>query len=297
MARKYPPLHLFSIFEAAARHENFKQASEELFLTPSAISHQIKSLEEFIGFELFQRKSRGVQLNAAGEMYLNYVRQGLDSFELGTQKVISKYSSPALKISTFSTLASHVVIPQLGHFQNAHPEIDIRIETSTDMRDLRYEDYDIALRIGQGSWPGVEAKVLFEIYITPVCSPEFAAKHNLTDLAQISQVPLIDLSNMDDVWRRWSQRVGIDEITSQEHLAFNNYDYAMRAAEQGLGLALAMLPIESQAIKSGKLVAPFAVRTKYEQDMYAVYRSEDKTRHDIRCFLDWLIDSPQLQTN
>ena len=101
MARKYPPLHLLSIFEAAARHENFKQASEELFLTPSAISHQIKSLEEFIGFELFQRKSRGVQLNAAGEMYLNYVRQGLDSFELGTQKVISKYSSPALKISTF----------------------------------------------------------------------------------------------------------------------------------------------------------------------------------------------------
>ena len=294
MAKKYPPLHLLSIFEAAARHENFKLASEELFLTPSAISHQIKSLEEFIGFELFQRKSRGVTLNAAGEMYLNYVQQGLSSFELGTKKVISKYSSPALKISTFSTLASHVVIPQLGHFQNAHPEIDIRIETSTDMRDLRYEDYDIALRIGQGSWPGVDAKVLFEIYITPVCSPEFAKKHNLKSLSQLNEVPLIDLSNMDDVWQRWSQQVGIAEVKSQEHLAFNNYDYAMRAAEQGLGLALAMIPIENQALKSGRLIAPFAQRAKYEQDMYAVYRSEDKNRHDIRCFLDWLIASPQL---
>lgn len=294
MAKKYPPLHLLSIFEAAARHENFKLASEELFLTPSAISHQIKSLEEFIGFELFQRKSRGVTLNAAGEMYLNYVQQGLSSFELGTKKVISKYSSPALKISTFSTLASHVVIPQLGHFQNAHPEIDIRIETSTDMRDLRYEDYDIALRIGQGSWPGVDAKVLFEIYITPVCSPEFAKKHNLKSLSQLNEVPLIDLSNMDDAWQRWSQQVGVAEVKSQEHLAFNNYDYAMRAAEQGLGLALAMIPIENQALKSGRLIAPFAQRAKYEQDMYAVYRSEDKNRHDIRCFLDWLIASPQL---
>ena len=296
MARKYPPLHLLSIFEAAARHENFKLASEELFLTPSAVSHQIKSLESFIGFPLFQRKSRGVTLNAAGEMYLNYIQQGLTSFEQGTQKVISKYSSPVLKISTFSTLASHVVIPRLGEFQNAHPEIDIRIETSTDMRDLRYEDYDIALRIGEGSWPGVISKVLFEIYITPVCSPEFAEKHNLTDIAQIHKVPLIDLSNMDDVWLRWSHKTGVAEIKSKEHLAFNNYDYAMHAAEQGLGLALAMLPIENQALKSGKLVAPFNVSTKYDQDMYAVYRNEDKDRHDIRCFLDWLTASPQLKS-
>ena len=294
MAKSVPPLHLLSIFEAAARLQNFKLASEELFITPSAVSHQIKSLESFVGFELFLRKSRGVELNKAGELYLKYVQQGLASFELGTKKVMAKYSSPSLKISTFSTLASHVVIPQLGHFQNAHPEIDIRIETSTDMSDLRYEDYDLALRIGQGSWPGVESEVLFEIHIAPVCSPEFAAKYNLSTLDQIAHVPLIDMSSMDNIWQRWSKRVGISEIQSKEHLAFNNYDYSMRAAEQGLGLALAMLPLENHAIKTGKLVTPFNIESKYDHDLCAVYRAEDKQRHDIKCFLDWLKSSPHL---
>jgi LysR family glycine cleavage system transcriptional activator len=294
MARKYPPLHLLSIFEAAARLENFKAASEELFITPSAVSHQVKALEEFVGFELFQRKSRGVKLNKAGAMYLKYIQQGLQSFEQGTKKVVSKYSSPALKISTFSTLASHVVIPQLGHFQNAHPDVDIRIETSTDMTDLRYEDYDLALRIGRGSWPGVETKVLFELYITPVCSPEFASKYQLTSLEQVKDVPLIDLSSMDNIWQRWSKRIGIEEFESSEHLAFNNYDYAMRAAEQGLGLGLAMLPLENHAIRKGKLITPFDTLIKYDQDLCAVYRTEDKDKHDILCFLDWLQSSPHL---
>ncbi len=294
MAKKYPPLHLLSIFEAAARLESFKLASEELFITPSAVSHQIKSLEEHIGFELFQRKSRGVKLNKAGEFYFQYIQQGLASFETGTKKVISKYSSPILKISTFSTLASHIVIPQLGHFQNAHPDIDIRVETSTDMTDLRYEDYDLALRIGQGSWPGVEIRKLFELFITPVCSPEFAEKHQLKDLSQIQNVPLIDMSNLDNIWPRWSHKMSIPRIEPSNHLAFNNYDYAMQAAAEGLGLALAMLPIENYAIKTGRLVCPFDAQTKYDQDLYAVYRTEDSHRHDIQCFLDWLQSSPNL---
>ena len=152
------------------------------------------------------------------------------------------------------------------------------------MRDLRYEDYDIALRIGEGSWPGVISNVLLRFLLHQYGSPEFAEKHNLSDVSKISSVPLIDLSNMDDVWTRWSQKVGIAEIQSQDHLAFNNYDYAMHAAEQGLGLALAMLPIENDALRSGKLIAPFNLTAKYDQDMYAVYRNEDKDRHDIRWF-------------
>jgi len=295
MAKKHPPLHLLTIFEAAARLQSFKLASEELFITPSAVSHQVKSLEQHLGFELFVRQSRGVKLNKAGEFYLKFIQEGLTKFELGTQKVISKFSSPILKISTFSTLASHVVIPQLGHFQNAHPSLDIRIETSTDMTDLRYEDYDLALRIGEGSWPGVETRMLFELFITPVCSPEFADKYDLTDPEQIHEVPLIDISSMENIWQRWSEKVGLPTVESTNHLAFNNYDYALQAAQQGLGLALAVLPIENLAIKTGRLVRPFDLQTKYDQDLYGVYRAEDKNNHDIQCFLDWLQSSPNLQ--
>ncbi len=126
MSYKLPPIHLLVIFEAAARLESFKAASDELFLTPSAISHQIKSLEEYLGFELFQRKSRGVAMNPAGKMYLQHAQQGLLAIEQGTKKVIHRYSSPTLKISCFTTLASNIIIPPIGAFQAEHPEIDIR---------------------------------------------------------------------------------------------------------------------------------------------------------------------------
>ena len=150
MAKHLPPLHLVTIFEAAARLQSFKLASEELFITPSAVSHQIKALEAFIGFELFVRKTRGVELNQAGKFYLHFVQQSLDTLILGTKKLTSKYSSPSLKISTFPSMASNVIIPQLSLFQDAHPDVDIVIETGMNITNLRYEDCDLALRIGRG---------------------------------------------------------------------------------------------------------------------------------------------------
>lgn len=297
MAKKLPALHLLSIFEAAARLENFKLASKELFITPSAVSHQIKSLEEFLGFELFQRKSRGVSLNAAGTMYLHYVEQGLELFELGTKKITNKFSSPTLKISTFPTMASNVIIPQLAMFQDAHPDIDIRIETGMNVTDLRYDDYDLALRIGKGDWPGVIVKKILDLKVNAVCSSAFAEKHQLTSLDQIDKIPLIDLSNMDNIWQTWTQALGLPKKNYQHKLTFNNYDSSLLAAEQGLGLALAIMPIEKLLIQRKLLITPFEQETPFNQGLYAVYRDEDKDRHDIHCFLNWLIKSPNLQVS
>lgn len=296
MSKKLPALHLLNIFEAAARLENFKLAAKELFITPSAVSHQIKSLEEFLGFELFQRKSRGVSLNAAGIMYLHYVEQGLALFELGTKKITNKFSSPTLKISTFPTMASNVIIPQLGLFQEAHPDIDIRIETGMNVTDLRYEDYDLALRIGQGDWPGVEVQKILDLRVNAVCSPEFAKKHQLSEPEQINNIPLIDLSNMDNIWQSWSQALGLPKKNYKHKLTFSNYDSSLLAAEQGLGLALAIMPIEKLLIQRKLLISPFKQEAPFQQALYAVYRKEDKDRHDIHCFLNWLIKSPNLET-
>lgn len=296
MSKKLPALHLFSIFEAAARLENFKLAAEELFITPSAVSHQIKSLETFLGFELFQRKSRGVCLNAAGKMYLHYIEQGIDLFELGTKKIINKFSSPTLKISTFPTMTSNVIIPQLGLFQDAHPDVEIRIETGMNLTDLRYEDYDLAIRIGKGDWPGVKIQKLLDLKVEAVCTAEFAKKHQLTSPEQISQVPLIDLSNMDNIWQKWTHAQGLIKKNYEHKLTFSNYDSSLLAAEQGLGLALAIMPIENLLIKRKLLISPFEQQAPYNQALYAVYRDEDKDRHDIHCFLNWLINSPNLKT-
>jgi LysR family glycine cleavage system transcriptional activator len=295
MSNKLPALHLFGIFEAAARHENFKQAANELFITPSAVSHQIKALETFLGFELFQRKSRGVTLNAAGKVYLNYVQQGIDKLEQGTKVVRNKFSSPSLKISTFPTMSSNVIIPQLSHFQQKHPDINIRIETGIDVTDLRYDDCDLAIRVGRGDWPGVIVKKLLSLTAHAVCTAGFAKKHKLSSPEQISQVPLIDLANMDNVWRTWAEAMKLPEMQYQHKLTFNNYDSSLQAAEQGLGLALAIMPIEHSLIDRNLLILPFEEGASFQQSLYAVYREEDKDCQDIHCFLDWLINSNNLK--
>jgi len=294
MAKKLPPLHLFNIFEASARHESFKLASEELFITPSAVSHQIKTLEEHLGFALFNRKSRGVNLNSAGKMYLKYVQQSLELLEQGTKAVKRKFLSPSLKISTFSTMATNVILPQLGLFQAAHPEIGIRIETGLDITDFRYEDFDLAIRVGHGDWPDVEKQKLLEIKVAALCSKSFAEKYKLTSIEQINEVPLIDLTSMDNIWQTWATAMGIKETNFNHNLTFNDYDSTLHAAEQGLGLCLALMPIESSLISRSILINPFNLTIPFGRSLYAVYRKGDNDRHDIQCFLNWLVTSPNL---
>ncbi|GLX76956.1 transcriptional regulator [Thalassotalea insulae] len=296
MAKKRPPLHLLSIFEASARLESFKLASQELFITPSAVSHQIKSLEEFVGFPLFVRKSRGVQLNSAGKLYLSYVQQCFELLEKGTKAIERKFAKPHLKISTFSTMATNVILPQLGLFQNAHPDIGIRIETGINITDFRYEDFDLAIRIGHGDWSNVEVRKLFDIDIAALCSPEFAQKYQLTSMEQINEVPLIDLTSMDNIWQMWADATGIKANNFNHNLTFNNYEASLGAAEQGLGLCLALMPIESSLVKRRLLINPFGTKISFGRALYAVYRHEDKERHDIQCFLNWLVKSPNLLT-
>jgi len=295
MAKKdLPPLHLLSIFEASARHESFKLASQELFITPSAVSHQIKSLEEYLGFPIFVRKSRGVKLNNAGKMYLDFIQQSLKLLEQGTKAVKRKHLSPNLKISTFPTMATNVIIPQLGYFQNAHPEIGIRIEAGLDVADLRYEDFDLALRVGTGDWPNVAMTKLLDIKVAALCTKAFAEKHKLESLEQIKEVPLIDLTSMKNVWQTWAQATGVKDTNFHHNLTFSNYEDSLHAAEQSLGMCLALLPIENSLIKRNILFNPFNTTIEFGRSLYAVYREEDKDRHDIQCFLKWLVKSPNL---
>lgn len=295
MAAKIPPVHLLTLFEAAARLESFKRASEELFITPSAISHQMRTLEEHLGFELFQRKSRGVSLNSAGRMYLHYIQQGLEAFEQGTKKVKHKYSAPSLKISCFSTLATNIIIPQMGAFQESHPEIDIRIETGNQVADLRYDDIDLAIRVGAGNWPNVIVTKISDVEIAAVASKSFIEKYKLRKIKDVSKAPLIDMTMMDDVWKRWASSLKLYDISLKRSITFSDYDSSIRAAVQGLGLALAMFPIEKTHEDNGLLVRAFHENIPFPDSIYAVYREEDKDRHDIQCFLNWLRQSPSLQ--
>jgi len=301
MARKLPPLHLLHLFEAAGRNVSFKKAAEELFLTPSAISHQIKSLEENLGITLFTRQARGVKLTVAGTSYLTVIQEVFQKLDQGTTGLKKQYSSQSLRIATFSTLASNIIIPRLSLFQQTFPEIELNIETSAELIDLRYDEVDIALRLGKGDWPGVISEKIFDLQVSPMCSPAFAQKHKLTSISQITRVPLIKWSNIGDAWSTWAKDVGLTELTLHSSLSLGSYDAGIQAAQQGLGLALGALPLENSALKNRQLVKPFDEQIQFEQSCYAVYLPQDKQRQDISVFLRWFkqqVESPAvLQMN
>ncbi|TLU67513.1 LysR family transcriptional regulator [Thalassotalea litorea] len=288
MARKLPPAHLLVVFEAAGRHQSFKKASAELFITPSAVSHQIRSLEEFLGFELFQRDKRGVSLNAAGQSYLNVVSMSLQKLEHATRQLQNRFQSNTLKISTFPSLSRNIILPKLASFQQQNPSLDIRIETSMNLLDLRYEDIDLAFRIGAGEWPDVAVEKIMDVEIIAVCSMSFKEQNQLTDVSQITDVPLIDLAGFDNIWGNWSKAVGNGRLKVLPKLTFNDYDASLQAAEQGLGIALAMTPIENYLLKSKILVDPFNLKADFPMSLYAVYRDADRQNHDIQTFISWV---------
>jgi LysR family glycine cleavage system transcriptional activator len=295
MARKLPPLHLLHLFEAAGRNLSFKKASEELFLTPSAISHQIKALEENLGITLFTRQARGVKLTVAGTSYLAVVQEIFEKLDQGTTQLKKQCFSQSLRIATFSTLASNIIIPRLGLFQHTFPELKLNIETSTDLIDLRYNEFDIALRLGKGDWPGVISEKIFDLQVSPMCSPTFAQKHKLTSVSQIPHVPLIKLSSIEDGLSRWAKNVGLTGLELNSSLSLGSYDAVIQAAQQGLGLALGALPLENSALSNGQLVKPFKEQIQFEQSCYAVYLPQDKQRQDISVFLQWFkqqVESP-----
>ncbi len=287
MARKLPPLHLLHLFEAAGRQGSFKKAGEELHLTPSAISHQIKALEEQLGVTLFNRLTRGVNLTSAGKNYLAVVQEVFHTLDHGTTALKQRFSSPALRLSTFPSISSNIIIPKLSFFQQQFPDIELRLDTGVNLVDLRYEEIDLAIRLGPGDWTGVIAEKLFDIEVTPMCSPEFAEKYQLSDIEQISQVPLLSLSMMEEGWSTFTQAVGMNAVNPSSGLSLGTYDAVIQSAQQGLGLALGALPIENPAIKKGLLVRPFKEKIQFPHACFAVYRPQDKQRRDISAFLNW----------
>lgn len=291
MARQLPPLHLLQLFEAAGRHSSFKKAAEELFLTPSAISHQIKSLENHLDITLFKRATRGVKLTSAGEKYMVTVQEIFHLLDHGTSSLKREFSSPAqstlLRISTIPTIASNIIIPNLGLFQQQFPSVELQIETSMELIDLRYDDFDLALRLGDGDYPGVISEKIFDLQVTPLCSPEFAKKHNLSTVEQIGTVPLIQYTDMINSWSQWADAIGIANANLKSSLSLGSYDAVIQAGQQGLGLVLGAIPLENLALKSGSLVQPFKEINDFSPKCVAVYHPRDKERTDIHSFIGW----------
>src|SRR4249919_517668 len=178
MVRRLPPLNALKAFEAAARHESFTRAAEELFVTQGAVSHQVKALEIELGIKLFNRERQRLIITEAGRDYLTVLRDAFDRMAVGTERLIQRQSAGVLTVSTSPDFAAKWLVHRLGRFAEAHPGIDLRVSATLHHVDFAREDVDLAVRHGDGNWPGLDVVRLSSEQLFPVCSPKLLAGRN-----------------------------------------------------------------------------------------------------------------------
>jgi len=263
--RRLPPLLSLRAFEAAAAHLSFQRAALELSVTPSAISHQVRSLEDTLGQPLFRRLTRQLALTPAGQRLFDDLRTGFDVLEAGIDRLRRPPASQTVTLTTNTAFAACWVLPRMEAFRNACPGIELRLHASDTLVDLARGDADIAIRSGRGQWPGLVSRELMPERYAPLCSP-------MLGLKRVADLPKHQLIHCDwqphalapALWPRWFREAGIAQPKSPgggamraPALSFSDESHAMLAALGGHGVALLSLTLSAPEIGSGALVQPF----------------------------------------
>ncbi|KGJ12326.1 LysR family transcriptional regulator [Paracoccus versutus] len=284
-----PPLAALRAFEAVARHLSFTRAAEELGMTQAAVSYQIRLLEERLATPLFLRKPRGIVLTETGALF---ARPTIDAFDMLREAYAdpSADSVSTLSISTVPTFAGAWLSPRLGKFQMNHPNLAVRLETADNLVDFGREDITVAIRAGEGGWPGLEAHCLMPIEYTPMLSPELAKKHELREPADLLKLPLLD--RVDPNWAVWMREAGVDfrEIPPKPGLTLSTDLHEARAALEGYGVALLTPRFFRFELATGGLIQPFPLVAQNGRSYWLVYPTGRRNRPSIRKFRAFLLD-------
>jgi LysR family glycine cleavage system transcriptional activator len=288
MARRLPPLNALRSFEAAARHESFTRAAEELNVTQGAVSHQVKALEQELGLKLFNRERQRLTMTAAGRDYLGVVRDALDRIALGTERLMERQGSGALTISTSPDFAAKWLVHRLGRFAEAHPDIDLRVSGTLHHVDFAREEVDLAVRHGDGHWPGLHVERLCVEQLFPVCSPKLAARQRLSRPADVLKFKLLHLEGSAE-WSRWLQSAGVAEAEPSRGLVLNRASMLIDAAVDGQGIALARTALAAWDLINGRLIRPFAETLRLSKGYWIVCPKATAMLPKVKTTRDWLL--------
>jgi LysR family transcriptional regulator, glycine cleavage system transcriptional activator len=296
MTSRLPSLNGLRAFEAAARHLSFTNAATELNVTQTAISHQIRRLEEELGIQLFVRQNRALALTPQARDYLPGVRAAFNDLRLATDRLLRKDNDHVLTVSTLASLAAKWLLPRLSAFQEAHPGIDVRITTSTALVDFRSGDVDAAIRYGRGHWPGVRADWLTADELFPVCSPALLTGNRpLRSPQDLADHTLLHTSGVyDDDWRLWLTAAGLPaDISKLPGLTFDLILMTVQAALDGIGVAMGRTSYVEADIAKGRLVVPFKITLPTDAGFYLVSPEGRADPPKLAAFRKWLAASAQ----
>lgn len=294
MRRKIPSTHALLAFEAAARHESFTRAADELALTQSAICRQIATLEDFLGVALFRRTRRGVQLTEAGQDYCRQITPRLDALARDTLAVMAQQgASTTLELAVVPTFATRWLLPRLPRFQQAHPLVNIHMHTQTRPFLFDQTEFDAALYFGDAGWPGTEAHFLMHEYPVPVCSPHLAGVSPHMAPAQIATLPLLQQTTRPYAWRQWFEAAGLHIAHDMAGMRLELFSMLAQAAIERMGVALIPPFLIQRELDSGALLIPCQQALVTERAYYLIMPERKAQRPALEAFRHWLVQQVQ----
>ena len=297
MLRHIPGLQSLKAFDASARHLNFTRAAAELNVTPAAVSHQIKELEEAIGVPLFQRTSRHMQLTRQGQVLKPSIADALEGITRALQKLRQVENPTQVRVTVSPSLAAKWLVPRLDRFLESVPGADVRIDVSSEPLDFDREDIDVAIRFGDGNYPGLVVGKLFHDTLFPVCSPELLkGGKKLREPKDLLQFTLIHLDweaqgAVWPNWRMWMLAAGVKDFNDTRGLHFSQTSLALQAAIDGNGVALGDSTLVGDDLASGRLVKPFelSLRSPAQFAYHLITRRDTAERPMTKAFRNWII--------
>ncbi|CAO4166556.1 transcriptional regulator GcvA [Methylorubrum aminovorans] len=288
MRRSLPPLATLRAFEAAGRRLSFRGAADELGVTPTAISHQIRLLEQTLGLRLFHRETRRVRLTPEGAVLLPVLRDGFDAFADAIDRIRGRRATGILTLSAPTAFVAKWLVPRLADFRAAHPGCDLRLHASDSLIDFARDGVDVAVRYGPGPYPGLDARRLAVDRVAPACSPRLAVRSR-SDLARH---PLLHFEwpHLDDAtptWLAWLRTAGITDVDGGAGIRFSDEGHVIQAAIAGQGIALLSVVLAADDLASGALVQPFG--PVLDAHPYWVVHPHHPAREgDVGKLVDWL---------
>jgi len=290
MSRKLPSLKSLRVFESVARNLSFRKAADELCVTHSAVSHQVKLLEEELGVLLFHRKGRSISLTKDGFYLYPVVSDSFDNIGEAVEHIRTSHESRTLTIQTYVTFGTTWLIPKLNDFQKQNPGVRTRISISFVDVDFEKDDADIGIIMGTPSWSHWEYEYLCDMDIFPVCAPSLLKNCKLDTPDDLQHQTLIDVELAPDDWPDWLAAAGVEEGLCQPCLVVDNYLQAQESLYNGEGLAMARHSFAARDLKEGRLVKPYDITIPERGSWYMVYPKERSVKKEVGLFKDWLIE-------
>ncbi|MGD1878785.1 MAG: transcriptional regulator GcvA [Kiloniellaceae bacterium] len=288
MSYRLPPLNSLRLFEAAGRHLSFKLAAEELNVTPSAVSHGIKTLEEWLGTALFARGHRNLVLTEAGDAYLPRVQEALAQLARATEAVPGRRPSGRLSISVAPSFGGRWLVPNLPRFNTAHPGIEVSLDSAQRQIEFPRDGVDLAIRMGRGDWPGLYAACLVTEELVPVCAPALAA--TIATTADLAGQTLLQVVNVSEDWAGWASLAGVPQsgIDFEKGPRFDNIAMALDAAAEGMGIAIGRRPLIDTDVAAGRLVPVLGPPRRGRTGYWLLASPESLVRPEVLAFRDWI---------